>query len=135
MTANLGFHRHVFDSLGGFDERLRAEEDVDFIWRLQERGYRLGTSEACVLKHTRPGARERFRQHYRYGTQDVLLYVLHREFGMPRTNWTEVASAWMWIFIRIPYALLRSRRRILAAPLGRRLGRLSASVERLTVYL
>ena len=45
--------RHAFDVVGGFDERMRAVEDIDFGYRLTEAGYvvRLDTRmSACHLK-------------------------------------------------------------------------------------
>ncbi len=49
VAANLLVRRGAFEQLGGFYEGLRAAEDTDFSWRLQEAGWRLeGRPEAQV---------------------------------------------------------------------------------------
>lgn len=44
VAANLLVRQAAFDQVGGFYEGLRAAEDTDFSWRLQQAGWRL---EAC----------------------------------------------------------------------------------------
>ncbi|MHB8657517.1 MAG: glycosyltransferase family 2 protein [Solirubrobacteraceae bacterium] len=51
VAANLLVRRAAFDALGGFLEGLRAAEDTDFCWRLQEAGWRLELCEAAAVEH------------------------------------------------------------------------------------
>jgi GT2 family glycosyltransferase len=50
-AANLLVRRSAFEQLGGFYEGVRAAEDTDFTWRLQEAGWRLGLREQAQVEH------------------------------------------------------------------------------------
>lgn len=51
VAANLLVRRVAFEQLGGFYEGLRAAEDTDFSWRLQERGWRLEVRPQAQVEH------------------------------------------------------------------------------------
>jgi len=51
VAANLMVRRAAFDQLGGFFEGLRAAEDTDFCWRLQEAGWRLELRVGARVEH------------------------------------------------------------------------------------
>lgn len=50
VTANLAFLKSVTDKVS-FDSRFSLGEDVDFCWRLQEKGYRIVYQPAAVVYH------------------------------------------------------------------------------------
>lgn len=50
-AANLLVRRTAFAELGGFYEGLRAAEDTDFTWRLQEAGWRLDLRPGAQVEH------------------------------------------------------------------------------------
>lgn len=50
-AANLLVRRGAFESLGGFVEGIRAAEDTDFCWRLQQAGWRLELREDAAVTH------------------------------------------------------------------------------------
>ena len=50
-AANLLVRRAAFEQLGGFYEGVRAAEDTDFTWRLQEAGWRLDLREEAKVEH------------------------------------------------------------------------------------
>lgn len=51
VAANLLVRREAFEALGGFYEGLRAAEDTDFSWRLQEAGWRLDGRPSARVEH------------------------------------------------------------------------------------
>jgi GT2 family glycosyltransferase len=62
-AANLLVRRAAFEQVGGFLEGLRAAEDTDFSWRLQDAGWRLELRvEAAVAHRYRASVRELRRQ-------------------------------------------------------------------------
>lgn len=73
-TSNLGVRAVVFSAVGGFDESLRAAEDIDFCWRVQLAGYRLIAQPNAVVhirrRSTLPAV---FRQAFGYGVGDRVL--------------------------------------------------------------
>jgi len=53
-TANVAYRRHVFETLGGFDESLRVGEDADLSWRLQrDLDLRIGFQPQAEVEHVR----------------------------------------------------------------------------------
>jgi len=82
ITANALFRRDLLASVGGFDEDFdqAAAEDVDLGWRIAERGGALGYAPNALVAHpARPGGVEIFEQYYRYGLNEVNLYLKHRD--------------------------------------------------------
>ncbi len=68
----------AFDAVGGFDERLRFGEDVDFVWRLDQAGWRCRYEPASMVWHApRRGVVRRLRQHAGYGTSAAPLALRH----------------------------------------------------------
>jgi O-antigen biosynthesis protein len=73
--CNMAFRRSAIEAVGGFDPRFRsAGDDVDFCWRLQERGWKIGFSPAAqVWHHSRDSVRRFYRQQRGYGHAEALL--------------------------------------------------------------
>jgi mycofactocin glycosyltransferase len=85
----------AFDAIGGFDEGLRFGEDVDFVWRLDEAGWRCRYEPLAEVWHApRSTWPARLRQHAGYGTSAAPLALRHpRALSPSRVNgWT--AAAW-----------------------------------------
>jgi hypothetical protein len=51
VAANLLVRRGAFEEIGGFYEGLRAAEDTDFTWRLQQAGWRLELRPLARVEH------------------------------------------------------------------------------------
>ncbi|MBV8990269.1 MAG: glycosyltransferase, partial [Solirubrobacterales bacterium] len=51
VAANLLVRRAAFEQVGGFYEGVRAAEDTDFSWRLQEAGWRLELRPEAFVRH------------------------------------------------------------------------------------
>ena len=67
-------------SLGGWDERLTANEDYEFDYRLRRAGGRLLFDPALVIAwHCRQSIRDLYRQYRRYGKGKVDVMRLHPE--------------------------------------------------------
>lgn len=63
VAANLLVRRAAFEQVGGFYEGLRAAEDTDFTWRLQQAGWRLELRPQASVEHRyRTSLRELRRQ-------------------------------------------------------------------------
>jgi len=86
----------AFDSIGGFDEGLRFGEDVDFVWRMDQAGWRCRYEPTGTVWHEpRATFVERMRQHVGYGTSAAPLALRHPGALTPtRMNgWTAVVWA------------------------------------------
>jgi GT2 family glycosyltransferase len=77
--CNIAVRRKAYFDIGGFDPVFRtAGDDVDFCWRLREKGYRLGFAPtAFVWHHRRPSLRGYLRQQIGYGKAEALLIAKH----------------------------------------------------------
>lgn len=51
VAANLLVRRAAFEQVGGFYEGLRAAEDTDFTWRLQQAGWRIELRPQAWVEH------------------------------------------------------------------------------------
>ncbi|MBV9943687.1 MAG: glycosyltransferase [Solirubrobacterales bacterium] len=51
VAANLLVRRTAFEQIGGFYEGVRAAEDTDFSWRLQQAGWRLELRRGACVEH------------------------------------------------------------------------------------
>jgi GT2 family glycosyltransferase len=77
--CNIAVRRAAYFDIGGFDPVFTtAGDDVDFCWRLRDKGYRLGFAPtAFVWHHRRPSLRGYLRQQIGYGKAEALLIAKH----------------------------------------------------------
>ncbi|RYD59713.1 MAG: glycosyltransferase [Verrucomicrobiaceae bacterium] len=77
--CNISVLRTAYFDIGGFDPQFTtAGDDVDFCWRLRDKGYRLGFAPtAFVWHHRRPSLRAFLRQQIGYGKAEALLIAKH----------------------------------------------------------
>ncbi len=81
VAANLLVRRRAFVQVGGFYEGLRAAEDTDFAWRLQQAGWRLELRpEAWVEHHYRATLRDLRRQWRGYAAGRAWLARRYEDF-------------------------------------------------------
>jgi glycosyltransferase involved in cell wall biosynthesis len=103
--ANCGVWADVFDTLGGFDERVLAGEDIDLSWRAQLAGLKLGFEpDAVVRRRYRFTLADLARQHYGYGKGNAQLFRRFRPAGMPRPGAGALLVEWGWIAAHLPAA-------------------------------
>jgi hypothetical protein len=96
--TNTGVWADVFRRLGGFDERIRAGEDIEFSWRAQLSSHRLVVAErAVVQERLRRDVGSLARQHYAYGQAGPQLYRRFRAAGMPHPPARESLRTWGWL--------------------------------------
>ncbi len=82
--CNLAVRRVAFEAVGGFREVFRtAGDDVDFCWRLQSAGFRIGFHPGAWVWHLRRATlRAYLRQQVGYGKAEALLIPHHGDrFG------------------------------------------------------
>lgn len=67
-TANLLVRRRAWDEVGGFQEGVRSGADVEFCFRVQKRGWKLGHRPEAAVEHRHPDSvRRMLRKARRYG--------------------------------------------------------------------
>ncbi len=77
--CNMGYWRWAALEIQGFDAQFRkAGDDVDFIWRLQHKGWAIGFAPAAQVWHYRRNTVEAYlRQQRGYGEAEALLKFKH----------------------------------------------------------
>lgn len=77
--CNMAIRRSAFDDVGGFLPGYHeAGDDVDFCWRLLEKGFVIAFSAAAMVWHNRRSTVRAFlRQQAGYGKAEALLMSLH----------------------------------------------------------
>ena len=80
--CNMAFYKWALDEIGGFDPIfIKAGDDVDVCWRLQESGYKIGFSSAgFVWHHRRATVKAYLKQQAGYGEAEAMLYRKHPKF-------------------------------------------------------
>lgn len=77
-AAAIVVRARAFDDVGGFDEALRIGEDVDFVWRLDQAGWRCRYEPRSTVRHRpRPTIFARLRQQVGYGSAAAPLALRH----------------------------------------------------------
>jgi glycosyltransferase involved in cell wall biosynthesis len=111
IGASCGVKRDVWMSLGGFDEDYdgRASDEIEFFWRLQLAGFRLGNSRDAIV-HYRMPPKPNLRKNFRNGRESVRL---HRDFHHYGYTGPSVGAlrGWSWIISRAPLALISTKHR------------------------
>ncbi|HKB12702.1 MAG TPA: glycosyltransferase [Vicinamibacterales bacterium] len=79
--CNMAFRRDALLAIGGFNPiYLRAGDDVDVCWRLQQRGWKIGfASAALVWHHHRASVNAYWKQQLGYGEGETWLMAHHPE--------------------------------------------------------
>ncbi len=77
-TCNLIVRREVFQAVGGFDAQMALGEDVDFIWRVRQAGWRAWYApEGRVLHHHRARLGALLARRADYGSSEADLQRRH----------------------------------------------------------
>jgi len=134
-TCNMGIWRETIEALGGFSESNPAI-DVDFCWRAQLAGFRLGFAPSALVHYRFKDRISDFaRQQYLYGRSGPYLYRDFHEFGQMR----QLGQA-CWVWFQMP---LRALKAIfvptiwgrLIGDIAFRVGRIVGSVQCRRLYL
>ncbi len=77
--CNMAFYTWAAREINGFDPQFRkAGDDVDFIWRLQHRGYSMGFAPAAQVWHYRRNTVQAYLKQQRgYGEAEAMLKYKH----------------------------------------------------------
>lgn len=83
--CNMAFWREILEETGGFDPiYTSAGDDVDFCWKVLDRGYEIGFHPAALVwHHRRPGIRTYLRQQKGYGRAEALVEQRHPDRFTP----------------------------------------------------
>lgn len=106
-TAVLAVRVSALRELDGFDEALRFGEDVDLIWRLQERGWRVRYEPAATATHpARSDLGRWLRQRYDYGRSATPLAARHGRAVAPLTVSPWSLAGWCLVGLGRPLPAL-----------------------------
>jgi glycosyltransferase involved in cell wall biosynthesis len=135
-SGNMAVWRHVFECVGGFSEEFSVGEDIDFSWRAQRLGFKLGVTSGAVLRlRMRESPWRFFKQQFAYGRGNSLLYARHGQFGMRRARISVASRSLLQLVRDLPRLRTSADARARVAHIaGRRLGRIAGSVEHGTFF-
>jgi mycofactocin system glycosyltransferase len=101
-SCNLLTRKDLFVELGGFRADLHVGEDVDYCWRVQDRGYEVEYSPRGKIFHRH---RNTFRgfcsRRFDYGTSEPLLQRLHR--ARLKTLLLAPAASLFWVLAAMSF--------------------------------
>lgn len=76
-TMNLALHRKVIEDVGLFDTNFQCGEDVDFLWRAIQKGYKIRLASNAIIYHDLGDNKKELRRMITYGAARVQLYRKH----------------------------------------------------------
>jgi GT2 family glycosyltransferase len=90
--CNLAVRKSALQAVGGFDPQFRiAGDDVDFCWRLRDKGFTIGFCPGAMVWHHRRGsARQFMKQQLNYGRAEAMLERKwpHKYNGAGHVTWS-----------------------------------------------
>jgi cellulose synthase/poly-beta-1,6-N-acetylglucosamine synthase-like glycosyltransferase len=77
-SSTAGYRREIFLSNGGFDTKLKEAEDVEFSFRLAERGYRMILLPEAITYHTHPESLMHYlTRKFQYARGRAIVYTIY----------------------------------------------------------
>jgi glycosyltransferase involved in cell wall biosynthesis len=135
VGASMSARREPVEAVGGFDEALPTQHDLDISWRLKRAGYPASLVPEAVLHYRyRTGSRAIFDQEFGYGEGEVALYRKHREYGLRRRSLRQMVAGYVQLVTAIATVYRQGGTARLATVLGIHLGRLRGSLRFRTWY-
>lgn len=134
VGANVGMHKDVAMALHGWDETyVGGGDDVDFSWRAQLHGYRLGYVHDGVVQYRLPTTPKSLsRKAYTKGQAGPQLYRAYRGSGAERRSVIGALKAIAWLCLNVGRIFHNQKRavwlRVAASNLGRWKGSLKYRV-------
>jgi cellulose synthase/poly-beta-1,6-N-acetylglucosamine synthase-like glycosyltransferase len=137
IGAAMAVRRSAFEAVGGFDETMDTQIDLDLSWRLQAAGHVPAFVRNAVVQYRyRSELSSLWRQERAYGIGEARLYAKHRRSGLPRRPLRRTVHAWAQVLTAVPGAAVsRSGRARLVTRAGAAQGRLVGSIRERTLYL
>jgi glycosyltransferase involved in cell wall biosynthesis len=140
IGAAMAVRRAAFVAVGGFDETMDTQIDLDLSWRLQAAGHSPAfVRDAVVQYRYRQQLASLWRQEHAYGVGEARLYAKHRgdagAAGLPRRRLRRTLRGWADVALAVPAAVTRSGRARLVTAAGAASGRLVGSIRHRTLYL
>jgi glycosyltransferase involved in cell wall biosynthesis len=119
------------------DAYVVGGSDVEFSWRAQLAGARLGFARDAVMRRRYPSSLgELARKYFGYGLAGPLVYREFRTAGMPRSDAGEALREWAWLLRgALRAASSRQFRGNWLRVAAKRSGRLVGSLARRVLYL
>jgi MoaA/NifB/PqqE/SkfB family radical SAM enzyme len=108
-TASFAIKKRLFDQLGGFDERLRFQEDIEFCFRLNRAGYKTIYQPRIKVRHDHGRSTLREFLSYQYGNGRGAGLIV--ESGYPDLSFrnrllSHVRNPMLYSLLVIPFSLV-----------------------------
>ncbi len=131
VGANCAVWKRVVEDIGGWNEDyVVGGNDVEFSWRAQLHGHRLGyVPDAVVRYRYRDDLRSWARQSYRGGRASAHLAADFRAAGLPPVPLRRVLRNWLRLLVRSPRLLRPGPRGWWVGEAASALGRVRGSIE------
>ena len=135
--GNCAVWARLADELRWNEAYVVGAADVEFSWRAQFAGARLGFASGAVMRRRYPSSLGVLaRKYFGYGLAGPMVYCEFRAAGMPRSALGEALRSWTWLLRTSPRAArdreFRGRWVRIAA---KRSGRAVGSLRQRTLYL
>jgi len=136
IGASMSARREAVEAVGGFDEDLPTQHDLDISWRLFRAGYPATFVPGAVLHYRyRDTLRDTFEQEVGYGEGEVALYRKFRSQGLKRRGPLHVLVDYGRILRALGDIRTQDGKARLLTLVGANYGRIKGSIRFQTLYL
>jgi glycosyltransferase involved in cell wall biosynthesis len=135
--GNCGMWTTVAKDLGWDEAFAFGGSDIEFSWRAQLAGYRIGFApDAAISVRVPEDLPALARQWCRYGASGGRLFREFRRRGMPRSSVRDATREWTWLFVHMGHVLgTREAQRQWVRRVSYRAGRVVGSLRARVLYL
>lgn len=136
LGGNMGIRRKLHEAVGGFDETLKAAEDIDYSWRVQLSGIELHfVPDAIVHYRLRDSLSGNFTQFVHNGEFTVKLYKKFLPYGIEKKTWKDGLRSWKALLRQSRMVFRKNKRAIWIRHFGHAIGRLKGSIKYRVLFI
>lgn len=129
-ASGLGIKKNLHEIIGGFDERLLANEDWDYCWKAQlANGELYFEPNAVIHIRHRKDRKGRFRQAMFWGEYYPLVVKKYRSKGIKHPDLREAIVEWKIILYNLPKCRNREIRYHYIFKIAQKLGKIKGSIR------
>lgn len=128
--STLGIKKSIHNEVDGFDEAFKYCGEIDYCWKIQLEGYNLTfIPEAVIQVRARNSDFKKFKQEFRWGKYDVLIYEKYKHLGMPGYSLKQSLRSLYYVLRGWKNFFSSGKKALWIIKLGQRFGRLEGMIK------
>jgi GT2 family glycosyltransferase len=105
-TINVMIKTSVFKTVGLFNESFSGGEDVDFMWRAIDKGYKIRSCPEAFVYHDFGNLQDEIKRAYKYGISRAQLYCNHLHRWKNLFKYDVIVLAYPLYILLLPFTYI-----------------------------